>query len=680
LLLLSAAPVQAAVGKQPIAVNGDTVEFKAEGSEVIAEGNVEIIYQETRITCDKIQVFMNEKIAIAAGRVRFIKSTGEQLSGDSLVYDFGDQSGTIIKAGVAMAPYYGTTELMEKVSETEFMLYDSVLSTCDLPHPHYTLKCREAQMKPGNVLTAKGVKLSIGDIPVFYVPEYTQRLTDDKPRLMITPGSRKHLGMYLLGSWRYYLNNNARGLLHLDWYQKKGWAEGIDLNYDTKRFGMGNIKYYRIDETDTRSEVPEALRKNNERSRVELRHRWDPSDRDHLVLEYYRQSDVNFREDYFYREYEKVVTPRSFFLFSHVYPNATLSFLGQPRVNKFESVVEKVPELRLETVNQRIADTRWYYKNTSSMTHLMGTAAHVGVTADVSRFDTANQVSYIFRFLSVDFSPFVGERNTYYSRGLLGEDKDLARDMFFGGIDMSTKFFRLFDVETDTMNLNINKLRHVVTPSIQYRYQNEPSVKVSRLTQLDEVDALDRMSRVTFALENKLQTKRSGNSVDLATLILSADYNVERNLTLSQGFESFKYDLEFKPYSWWEFDSDANYDTSRDFFRMINADFAMNIGKSSTSVGYRFKKDESSQITTGFTCPLNPFWKLGMYERFEFKTGDLVEQEYRLERDLHCWIMELIINQRPADGVAFLIAFRLKAFPDIGINAEKTFSPPRKTI
>ncbi len=663
-------------GKQPITVNGDVVEFKSEGREITAEGNVEIIYQGSRITCDKVRVFIDQKIAIADGHVRFRQATGEELSGETIVYDFASQTGTIISADVLMSPYYGHTELMERISDSEFILQEGVLSTCDLPHPHYSLGCSEAQMKPGNILTAKGVKIKVGDVPIMYLPQYSQRMMDKRPRLMIIPGHGKELGTYALGSWRYYLNENAKGLLHFDWYQDKGWAEGADLNYNTKLFGGGNFKYYRIDEKDNRVGLPESMKENNQRSRLELRHRWDPGDRDHFVMELFKSSDADFRKLYFFREYEKEPNPKTYFLYSHVYPNATFSFQAQPRVNAFETILEKVPELKLETINQQIGSSRWYYKNTTTADHLMNTVANVGVTADVSRIDTSNQISYIFRFMNVDFSPFVGERNTFYSRGV-SPDKTLLRDMFFTGFDASTKFFKTFDVDTDFMKLNINKLRHVVTPSIQYRYQDQPSVSKDILIQLDDVDALEMQDKVTLALENKFQTKRNGISVDLATLILSSDYNVEHTSTLDSGFLNFKYDLEFKPYEWWEFDSDAEYDIRANFFKTINADYWVNAGKARTVAGYRFKKDESSQLTAGFTYPLNPFWKLGVYERFQFDTGSLVEQEYRLERDLHCWTMEFIINQRETEGLSFYVDVKLKAFPEIGINAEKTFAPPR---
>lgn len=669
-------PLRAATAKQPITVNGDTVEFKAEGREVVAEGNVEIVQEGSRLICDKVRVFIDEKVAIAEGHVRLVKGQAQELEGEMIVFDFSDRTGVIVEPKIKMAPYFGRAALMDRISDTEMLMREADISTCDLPHPHYRFRCKSVRMYPDRLVTARGIKVAFGETPVMYLPGFSQRLTDKRPRYLIIPGRSKELGVYLRGSYRYYLTENMKGLLHLDWYQNKGLAEGADLNYNTGLFGSGNAKYYRILEEDTRKEVPPALRELNGRARMEVRHRWDASERDQLVFEYFKQSDPDFRKDYFFREYEKDQAPKSFFLLSHAYPHATLSFLAQPRINRFENLLEKLPELKLETISQQIGESRWYYKNTTTASELVNTSANAGSKASMTRLDTTNQVSYLFRLMSLDFAPFVGHRDTYYDRGVSGKE-DYFRTSFLSGMDISTKFFRIFDLNTDFMGVDIHRLRHVVTPLVQYRRQEKPSVAKSLLQQFEGADDFDKEHRMTLSLENKLQTKRGGKPADLALLIISSDYNIGRNVAVSKGFQVFRYDFEFKPYPSWEFDVDATYDVKEEVFRNLNADLWSDIRSVKTSVGYRFKKDESSQLTTGLTCPLNPFWKLAIYERFEFKTGDLVEQEYRLERDMHCWTMELTANRRENEGLTFLLTFRLKAFPEMSINAEKSFRPPR---
>jgi len=661
----------------PITVNGDTVEFLAEGREVIADGNVEINYQGSILRCERVHVFMGEKLVIAEGGVSFLRPGSEEMRGEMFIFDFGDQTGTIVEPTLSFPPYHGGAALMEKVAETEFLMHETEISTCDLPHPHWGLKSREMKVS-GNNLEGRGTVIRLGDVPVMYLPFFSKELTDKKPRFMIIPGHSNEFGMELYGSWRYYLNKNARGEVHVDWYQEKGFGQGIDLNYDTKVIGRGQAKYYRIHEEDTRDEIPEALRDSDESSRMELRHRWEPTPEDQIVLEYFRASDETFRKDYFYREYEKETAPRSLFLYSHAFPKATVSLLGHPRVNHFESVLQRIPELQIDTVNHRLFDAlSLYYKNTTTVTYLSNTTAHSGTTTDVARADSTQQISYPFRFMSLDFNPFVGHRDTYYSRGVMPDD-DLWRGALITGIDVSARLFKVFDVDIDAWGLDIQKIRHVITPQFQYRYQHTPSIDNSRIYQLDTLDNVDLDNTLTFILENKLQTKRGEDVVDLATLIMSADYHLQRNNTFGKGVATLNYDLEFKPYSWWEFDSDAVFDVQSGFFRNVNADLWGHFGRVDATTGYRFKKDESSQLTAGVTWKFNPFWTVGAYERFEFKTGEFVEQEYRLTRDMHCWLMEFIVNNREDEGTSFMLGFTLKAFPSLAIEGSKTFRPPRE--
>lgn len=663
--------------KFPITVNGDQVEFVSQGREVVAEGNVEVFYKDSWLKCDKVRVFIDEKIAIAEGNVRFSREDKEEFQGDVVVYDFGDQSGTIIDPNIQMAPYFAVADSMDKLPDGRYVMSNTKISTCDLPHPHWFMSCRTVSLDQNDMLTANSVGVSILDKPVLYMPSYSQKITDKRPRFMIIPGYKKDFGMMLFGSWRYYLNENARGVIHGDWYQNQGLGKGIDLNYDTKLFGLGNIKYYRIDEVLSSQSQQQGDIISGSRSKVEFRHRWDPSSADTVIMEFFKESDANFRKDFFLREYEKQTDPKSFFLYSHVFPNANLSLLAEPRVNKFVSTLQKLPELKYETVNQRLSDTRFYFKNTSTMSNLSNTTANLsGTSAEVTRFDSSNQLSYIFRFMGLDFNPYVGHQDTYYSKQI-DKKEDVMRGMFFSGIDVSTRLYKTFDVNTDFMNLNINKLRHVLVPSVQYRYQHEPTVSQSRLQQFDSIDALDSQSRAILSIENKFQTKRDDVPVDLARLLLTTDYYFDPNDTLKAGFQTYSYELEFKPYSWWEFDSKGTFDAKMKVFRTVDADLWGNAGKGRLSLGYRYKYNESSQITAGFNYPLNPFWKLDIYERFESKTGEFVEQEYRFTRDLHCWLVQFIINDRQDEGLTFYIEFTLKAFPEIGINAQKTISEPR---
>ena len=61
---------------QSIVVNGDNVEYLTERQEVVAEGNVEIIYEGTKLTCRKLTVNTKTKQGVAEGNVRLEDEKG----------------------------------------------------------------------------------------------------------------------------------------------------------------------------------------------------------------------------------------------------------------------------------------------------------------------------------------------------------------------------------------------------------------------------------------------------------------------------------------------------------------------------------------------------------------------------------------------------------------------------
>lgn len=106
--------------------------------------------------------------------------------------------------------------------------------------------------------------------------------------------------------------------------------------------------------------------------------------------------------------------------------------------------------------------------------------------------------------------------------------------------------------------------------------------------------------------------------------------------------------------------------------------------------GYRWERDTSSQIEGQLMFNLTPKWKITAYERLDLKRfgadsdgspkkiiNNLAEQEYRLSRDLHCWIGEFTYDVSRDHGYTFMVVFRLKAFPDIPLEFEQNYNPPR---
>ncbi len=668
--------------KEPVIVTADIMKYEgAQGDIVKTEGNVIIIYQHSKLTCDKATVNRATTDAEAYGNVRLEFEKGI-MKGEKLVYNFKSKSGYIVNSQTAAAPFYFSAPLIERLDENEMDMKRGYFTTCNHDKPHWRFKSKDVKMYPQDRITAKDSIFFAGKMPLLYLPSYTHNLKDRVMRVQVEPGHTKDWGTYLLTAWRYYIDEHFKGRIHVDWRERKDMAFGLDNKFDSTKFGKGLLKTYYMNERDlkrkhfyekwTKEESPGSTEK--ERFRIQLRYMWDIDETSNLIAEYNRMSDENMIKDYFYRtEYEQESQPVSYMQFIKGFKGSTLSAYLRKRTNRFFSETEELPRINYDLTSVKILETPFYFKNSSKFANYNDTIAHSEVKNSVTEFDTTNGISMPFKFFIFEFNPEANIRETFYDRDKESSNS-LIRTIFSTSCSMNTKFYRIFDINASPMGIEINRLRHIITPTVTYRYTHDPSVSADRLF----FDAVyDSHGVFDLSLENKLQTKRGGESVDFVRLVGSSVYNLHRKG--GNQFSDFLLDLEIIPYNWLRFESDSSYDAQEQHVKNVNLDLtAIHPSKRwSASAGHRYERKGGKEMTASFDYRFNPLWKFRTYQRYQFTTGELKEQEYTISRDLHCWTIDLTYNVNRVKGETFWIAFRLKAFPESEIGWEKGYHEPK---
>ncbi len=682
--------------KEPVVVNGDKVEYFHEKKEVIGTGNISITYKDVVLTCNKVTVYLDTREAIAEGNVK-ITQEGAYFTGDKINYNFDTRKGKVINGYLNAKPFYGKAQEVDKIAnKDEFGLERGYVTTCDLEKPHYRIQSRQVKVYLNDKVVAKHILVFVGNTPILYFPYYVQPLKEKKSHITVIPGESKEWGYYALTAYRFYLNDDNRGDILLDYRSKKGLGEGINYYYNTKEVGNGAAKFYFTHENDELAY--QRTGETRSRYRWQERHRWDTGeDKDTVaVIEFNKLSDKDVIKDYFYNEFEELGNaPDNYISFITQKRDFSMELLMRKRFDKFYTVVERLPEYSINIPNYRLMkDLPVYYAALASGVYLNktfdNTVNYPGQKdLNVIRFDAYNQLSYAARlFRSLSLTPYGAVRETYYSRNKWGDTNEI-RTIFSGGLDASTKFYRIYDVETNFLGLDIHRLRHVITPSANYYYTHQPTISIDNLNQFDDIDAIDTRNGVLLALENRLQTKRleggQMKSVDLATLIVSTDYMFrleKNNLNLkSNKFKSVDFQLELIPYSWAYILSKVTVNTKKSIIETASIDLVATGGeKWSLAVSYRYEDVETGQsslVTLDGLYKINDKWKVRAYERFSSEKGNLEEQEYTIYRDLHCWIAELTYNVKDMANQTLWLIFRLKAFPEYQIGLKRTYSRPR---
>ena len=705
--------------ESPMIINGDNVEYSADSKEVVATGNIEVIYKGAKLTCNRLKVNMQTKEGLAEGNARIQDAKGI-VTGEKIVYDFANKTGIIYNADFRANPYFGKAKKVEKLSDSEFVCKSGYFTTCNLDHPHYRFASKKITMIPGDKMQAEKTTLYLWSVPLLYLPRFNYSMKEPIMHVQVEPGSRKDWGPYILNTWRYNLTQNSNLRVFLDYRTKLGLAEGFDLNYKTLAVGKGDFKFYYTNEKA--NDLPTGAPTEFERYFLRWRHKWEIDPRTSVMAEFYkiidkrRQYENNpapnlnahsILQDYFFREYEKDSQPLSYVLFHHAFDYSSLDILLQKRTNHWFDQLDKLPEINYNLPSLQLGETPLYFENVSQfgVYNKKGSMMIPVVNDDVTvtRLDTTNRVSLPTKIGFLQFKPFVASRQTFYDKGANGQT-GIVRTIFYSGADLSTKFYRIYNAKTNFIGLDINGLRHVITPSVGYLYTHPPTIPISNIKQIDAVDAITRGNTATLNLSNKLQTRRDGQSVDLVDFLITTDYVLDpksgmgdsgvnqNSILINTGsklesqFSDILFKLKVLPYSWVRFESDATFEHSDhtninyNKFSLANYSLGFDLGKErSFSIGQRYERKGNNEVTANFYWRLNPKWKFSIYQRYNLKQTIALErgwqeQEYTLTRDLHCWELDISLNKKEDTGTTIFFTFRLKAFPENEFGFDQSMS------
>ncbi|MFH1879095.1 MAG: LPS assembly protein LptD [Candidatus Omnitrophota bacterium] len=688
----------------PIIVNGDKVELFEESGAVSAEGNVSIDYGDVKLTCDRIELNTKTRQALCEGNVR-IEQTEKVLTGDRIRYDFINKKGEILGGELDAFPWFAHAEETGKVGENEYLLKKGCVTTCDLDEPHYRIAANEIRVFPNEKVIAKNVVFYIGKVPVLWLPYYYHPIIQSRAKVQFIPGWNSDWGYFLLSAWRFYIKGNSRVDVLLDYRTEKGFAEGADIYYNASDFnltglGEGLFRFYFIEQNDWGTYRREAFRDENNspelRKRFQWKHRIEFDPRTVGMVEFNKMSDEYVLKDYFYNEYEENnPVPNNYVSIISDRSNYTFNFNANKRFHDFYTVTQKLPEFKLIIPDQRLWETNFYYGAEYSATRFEKEYAfEKNPPEKVNRLDTWHRLSYVTGIGPVNLVPFGTFQETVYDQ-TKWSGHAVARAAFGVGLDVFSRFHRIYDVKTNYLGFDINGLRHIIVPRAGYFHRHQPTVDRDNLYQMDVVDSLEKENFVLFSLENKLQTKRhAGNdmiSVDFIRSIVSIEYLFrvkKREIEFEDGgqFRNLKFDVEISPYDWFFIDSQIVVAPKNQALSTASIETTIKpTERFQMATGYRYEKmdpDSRNQFTFDMRYRINPKWAVGLYERIDIQGGSIEEQQISLIRDLHCWELELVYDVDGSnflkDDFTFWFAFKIKAFPDLPIGLSRSFNkrPP----
>ena len=692
-----------------------------------------IKYPGTVLTAET--VFANELTGevVADGQVR-IYTNNVVWAGEHIVYNFKTRQMATDEFRTGRSPVFaGGRHLSADLTNRVYNARHAVITTDDVANPAIQIRARRLRITPGQRVQAWDGVLFLGPVPVFYFPYYSRNLGIEANNFNFTPGYRSAYGPFVLGSYTWYVNEHLNTELHMDYREKRGVAGGPDLNYQFGRWGLGTLRYYYAADDD-----PQVHRFYTSSTDARTNFLTDPVSRDrHRVYFSYLaspftnfemrslvryQSDGGVVRDFFTGEYRQNPHPSTFFEADKFWQNFSLNVYAQPRVNDFLETVERLPEVRLTGFRQQIGPTPFYYENESSVgdyrrrfaerwTNNAGTLTNIHAGTNnfyALRADTYHQLTLPRTYFGwLTFTPRAGGRFTYYREGdgPAGTNDDIGRAVFNTGAEISFKVSRLWPGARSRL-LELDGLRHIIEPSVNYVYVPRPNYRSNEVPQFDyemptlrllpieytdynAIDSIDSQNVVRFGLRNRLQTKRDGLLQDFLEWELATDWRL-RPRTNQHTFADLYSDFSLRPRSWLKLESQTRFDFHFSRWRMLLHTVTLEPNTTwSWTVGHLYLRSDlltapakditglgegANVLTSGFFYRLNENWGARATHHYDVEGSQLREQYYTIYRDLRSWTVAVTAGLRnnpvgPKD-YSIALTFSLKAVPKYGLGGD----------
>ena len=428
-------------------------------------------------------------------------------------------------------------------------------------------------------------------------------------------------------------------------------------------------------------------------------------------------SDVDFLEDFYPGEYAINPQPDNVLFLTKWDEVYTMNLIGRWQVNDFQDVTERKPEFVMDFKQQPLFGLPVQYDGETGVASLARTFSNDPALGqanfpdyNATRLDTFHQLSLpVSAFNWLNITPRAGFRATWYSdsgtfiqppggtpvfdpvsgqvvpfQGTATAENPLNnpsdtlvnngavfRPIANYGITASTKISRSFE-QVQSRWLGLDGLRHVIEPYVNYSgvynmgpspneiYQFDRVVPSTQLLPLDfpqftAIDSIDTWNIVRFGMNQRLQTRRDGETFSWLSFNSFMDANID-NPYSDAGVSNLFSVLQYNPVPWSSLAVASQTPVMTEGFSEVNTTLNFMPSRDTRfAVGHRYIEgnnffNDDSQLSLYAYWRINDNWSVSLYEQYEFNSSVWQYQRYFINRDLTSWVASIGAEVRDNAG------------------------------
>ncbi len=713
---------QAAEPSQSWNFTADQIEYDQEKNEYLARGNVSILRKGRSLTADMVRLNQDSKQALAQGNVRLVYGDSI-LSGEQLEFNLESETGTLVDGTVFISPnhLYLSGKRIRKTGPQTFTMEKADITACDGPEPDWKMTGSDIEVTVEGYGYAKHTTLWAGKVPVFYSPYlvFPVKLKRQTGLLLPILGYSDRKGAQYTQPFFWAISESSDATFYAHAMSERGIRTGLEYRYiiDAQSRGALFAEGFTDQQIDDGSNDSSALwgyddddelRTSDGRYWFRMKHDQEVA----LGLNAKLDIDVVSDQDYlkeFKTSYNGFDSTQAYFektfgreiddynddvrlnrvnlnrTWQHYSFNADLRWYDDVVKRNNDSsndTLQQLPAITLEGVKQVLGDSPFYCDLETSYRHFYRIDGNRG-----QRLDLYPRLYYpSLLFDSISFEPSAGVRQTAWYVDIDESEPDNEGDNFYRAIydlkvDMSAELSRVFDFSM----AGSDRLKHTIVPDITYEFI--PDEDQSDYPSFDEVDRIERLNLVTYAVTNTLvarapkPAKDGGANYEYTSFLrfkLSQSYDINKhNDDDPEPFSNILTELDITPGRYLKIDADAQWSVYDNRFASLNN--ALKIWNSSgdqLTVDYRYTRetdetddDGIESISVDGVLTVDEQWQVRAGHEHNLFDEQAIESSIGVNYQSQCWGLDFeyaVEYNDEKDNHKFSIQFNLLSLGSIG--------------
>ncbi|MDE6688555.1 MAG: LPS-assembly protein LptD [Prevotella sp.] len=499
----------------------DSIIYSSSSGTAFLFGDSHVKYQNMDLTSERIYMNLDSSLVHATGAIKDSTSNcpigrpiftmgSDTYKSDTMAFNFKTKKGLIQQVYTEQEDGFLTSELSKRGANGELYLQHGRYTTCDEPHPDFYLALSRAKVRPGKDVVFGPAYLVVCDVPLpLAIPYGFFPFTKSYSSGFIMPtyGDESERGFYLRDGGYYFAISDKIDLKVLgEVFTKGSWGVSAASNY-RKRYRYNGSFYANYQNSVTgEKNLPDYSKQTS--FKVQWRHTQDVKANPYSTL----SASVNFATSSFeqnnltsmYNPQTRTQSTRTSSVsygtrFSSLNMSINTSMNLEQNMRD-SSIAVRLPEMSINVSSvypfkrkKMVGKEKWYEKISFSYTGRLSNSISTkedllmksnlvrdwrnGMQHTIPVSATFNLFNYINITPSVNFTD-----RTYMKRVMRSWDNDIQKEVadttygFYNVYNWSmslraqTKLYGFYKPLRIFFGDKVEKIRHVVTPSISFTY------------------------------------------------------------------------------------------------------------------------------------------------------------------------------------------------------------------